>query len=283
MSNTLLQKIGITNQIVNKWLKKGIKISYPMLQNKKFFKSEDGFAFVENGDKYVIPLSKEEVDAYTKSPLLFKNNFLKDLKLYVDFVDWLHRIRSKIDSLDPKKKFTSLLLILYLFQRGMDYHYYHFDRYLVYQNYPRTPVGFWWKKLKSICKNNTTLLHLLSGDKVAKKLKKSFDKKQLKELDKALKNIKLFESAQQMEIEKVTDFRSKENRLFRTAMPIWTELINLLKKYPKLVKSEYKNKLNEIIEGHPLVFTRLILSPKGLNYFQPEILKMFKDEIKRWL
>ena len=151
MSDTILQKIGITDMIVQSWLKEGLKISYPMLQNKKYYRSEDGFALVENGDKYVIFLSKKEKDLYTKHPEIFKKDFLNNIKFYIRFINWLHSLQPKTDFLDPEQKFTSLLLILYLFQRGMDYHYYHFDRYLVYQNYPDTPVGYWWKKLKEIC------------------------------------------------------------------------------------------------------------------------------------
>lgn len=283
MGNTVLQQIGITNRVVDSWLKKGLKISYPMLKNKKYYKSEDGFAFVENGDKYVIPLSKKEVALYIKSPLLLKNNFLKNLQLYIDFIDWLHIIRPKTDSLVPKEKFVSLLSILYLFQRAMDHHYFHFDRYLVYQNYPETPVGFWWNKLKKICKDNVTLLHLLANDRESKKLKKALKKKQLQEVDQTLTNIKIFESAQKIEIEKVTDFKSKENRLFRTAIPIWNSLIDLLTRYPYLLKTDFRNKLTEITQGHPLIITRLILSPEGLKYFQPEILTMFEREIKRWI
>jgi len=284
MNKTILQKIEITDTVVHSWLKKGVKISYPMLQNKKYYRSEDGFAFVENGDKYVIPLSKKEIDAYTKSPLIFKNNFFRNLRLYVKFIDWLHFTRLKTESLEPKEKFVSLLLILYLFQRGMDYHYYHFDRYLVYQNYPDTPVGFWWQRLKKLCKNETVkMLHLLADDIESKKIIQSLDKKEQREINKILINIKIFEAAQQMEIKMVTDFASKENRLFRTAIPIWNNLMDLLKKYPNLLKSEFQNKLPEITEGHPLIMTRVILSPNGLNYFQPHISKIFEDEIKRWI
>ncbi|MBI5122891.1 hypothetical protein HZA75_03455 [Candidatus Roizmanbacteria bacterium] len=292
MNNTILQKIGITDMIVQSWLKEGLKISYPMLKNKKYYRSEDGFAFVENGDKYVIPLSKKETDLYTKHPENFKINFLKNVKFYVEFINWLHNLQPKTESLESEQKFTSLLLILYLFQRGMDYHYYHFDRYLVYQNYPDTPVGFWWDKLKKMCKEitvkekgdeNIALLHLLSNDSESKNLKSSLIYKQQTELVEILKNIKIFEDAQEDEIKFVTDFKAKENIFFRTAMPIWNNLMKLLKKYPDLLKLKCKNKIPKITEGHPLIITRLILSPEGLNYFQQDIFNMFENEIKRWI
>lgn len=292
MNDTVLQKIGVTDGKVRYWLKAGLKITYPMQKNKKYYTSEDGYAFVENGDKYVIPLSQKEINSYTDSPELFKTDFLKNLKLYVRFINWLHALRPKTSLLEPTKQFTSLLLILYLFQRGMDHHYYHFDRYLVYQNYPDTPVGFWWNRLKKINERisaktnvdkNNILLHLLSNDNESKKLKKTLNRKDLLELTTILKNIRIFENIQEVEVEKITDFKTKEDRLFRTAMPIWEGLTNLLKRYPSLLKSNFQNKSIEIIEGHPLVMIRLILSPEGLNFFQTDVLKMFESEIKRWL
>lgn len=292
MNDTILQKIGITDEIVHAWLKKGLKISYPMLKNNKYYKSEDGLSFVENGDKYVVFLSKKEKDLYTKHPEIFKKDFLKNVRFYVKFINWLHNHQSQTDYFKSEQKFTSLLLILYLFQRGMDYHYYHFDRYLAYQNYPDTPVGFWWNKLKKLCKaiskkeeldENIILLHLLTNDKESGKLKRFLNNKQQAILKHVLKNMKIFENAQENEVRLVKDFKAKEDILFRTAIPIWNTLMELLKKYPDLLKPKYQSKIPEIIEGHPLIMIRLILSPEGLNYLQQDVFNMFEDEIKRWI
>lgn len=292
MSNTILQKIGITDKDVQSWLKKGIKISYPMLQNKKYYKSEDGLAFVENGDKFVVLLSKKENDLYTKHPEIFKRDFLRNEKFYIKFINWLHNLQHKTNSLEPEDKFISLLLILYLFQRAMDYHYYHFDRYLAYQNYPDTPVGYWWNKLKDICKEiskkekeneNTILLHLLSKDKESRKLTGFLTDEKKKQLKKILLNIKIFEDAQESEVKQIKDLKAKEDILFRTAIPIWNMLMDLIKKYPDLLKSEYQSKISQITEGHPLIVTRLILSPEGLNYLRSDFKEIFEKEMKRWI
>ena len=174
MSNTILQKIGVSNKVVESWIKKGLIITYPMIKNKKYYRSEDGEVFIENGDKYVPHLSKKETRLYIESPGQFKTNFLKNVRLYVTFINWLHRLQKKMNVLNPREYFSALLSILYLFQRGMDYHYYHFDRYLAYQNYPDTPVGFWWNKLKNLSgkiarqkrlNENELFLNLLSNDK----------------------------------------------------------------------------------------------------------------------
>ncbi len=293
MSKTVLEKIGVIDRVVQSWIKKGLKITYPMIKNKKYYLSEDGFAFVENGDKYVIPLSKKEIVLYTKHPEIFKKVFLKNVKLYIIFINWLYKLRPKTIDLEVKERFTALLLILYLFQRGMDHHYYHFDRYLVYQNYPETPVGFWWKNLKEICQKiswqkkldpNIVFLKLLTKDeRTPREYKDSLTTFEFNQLLITLKNIRIFEDSQEAEVELITDYKKKENIFFRTAIPIWNDLMELLKKYPELIKLEYKSKIPEITEGHPLIVIRLILSPEGLNYFQPEILKMFEKEIKKWV
>ncbi|MDO8609444.1 MAG: hypothetical protein Q7R95_02765 [bacterium] len=293
VNNTILNKIGISDAIVEKWLKNRLKISYPMLKNNKYYESEDGFAFVENGDKYVIPLTLKEITLYTKNPEIFKKYFLENVKFYISFINWLHKIQPKTQLLEAIDKFTSLLSILYLFQRAMDHHYFHFDRYLVYQNYPDTPVGFWWQIMKEICqivarKEKTDpeilFLKLLTEDiQFLLQYKKILTTLEFDQLLKALKNIHIFEDAQEAEVELITDKTRKENILFHTAIPIWNDLMKLLKKYPELIKQEYKSKIPEIIEGHPLIVTRLILSPEGLNYFQSDIFEMFEEEIKRWI
>ncbi len=292
MSDTILQKIGVSGATVKSWIKKGLKITYPMLKNKKYYKSEDGFAFIENGDKYVVLLSKKEKELYTIHPETFKNNFLKNEKFYVTFINWLHKLQPKTKSLEPRERFTSLLLILYLFQRGMDHHYYHFDRYLAYQNYPDTPVGYWWSRLKRICREistklkqdqNVTLLHFLSKDNDSINLRKLLNNKQKSELDEILKNIQIFEDAQESEVKQIKDSKSKKDIFFRTAIPIWNDLMNLLNKYPDILKTGYRSKISTITNGHPLIITRLILTSKGLNYFDPKIYKSFGAEIKRWI
>ncbi len=292
MSKTLLNKIGVSNKDIEKWLKAGLRISYPMLKNKKFYKSEDGFAFVENGDKYVVPLSKEELNLYTTHPDVFKNDFLKNVKFYTSFVNWIHDLRPKTDSLNSMEKFTALLIILYLFQRAMDHHYYHFDRYLVYQDYPDTPVGFWWNKLIKISRKiavkskidfNIVFLELLSNKNLISVKYNYLTKEEFHEVDKTLKNIRVYEDCQEEEVKLITDFHAKENILFRTALPVWTELTELLKNNSDLMKQEHKFKIKEIIENHPLIMTRVILSPTGLEYLRPKILRMFEQEIKRWV
>ena len=147
--------------------------------------------------------------------------------------------------------------------------------------------------MKQICKpiakkfnidEIVVLIDLLSHKpEIINKYSQTLNKRKIKELIKILEKIKIYENAQKEEIEIIIDSKTKENTVFRTGVPIWSDLMDLLKKYPSLVESKFHAKIPVIIEGHPIIMTRIILSPEGLHYFQPEIFQAFKREIKRWI
>lgn len=292
MNKTILLKVGVSDSTVEGWLKKGLRITYPMVKNDHYYKSEDGVPFIENGDKYLIPLSREELNVYTNNPENFRKDFLTNCRFYVTFVNWIYQLTPKTNSLRDQDKFASLLVLLYLFQRSMDYHYYHFDRYLAYQNYPNTPVGYWWSKLKFFADkmakinnidSNEVFLKLLSNDQTLIRQNDTiFSKSGYSKLQVTLQNIKIFEEAQEAEVKIVTDIHARENIFFRTAIPLWSAIVQLLKKNNDLMKPQYHSKISTIIEGHPLVMTRVILSPVGLSYFQPGITELVTKEVMRW-
>ncbi|MDO8658630.1 MAG: hypothetical protein Q7K55_07840 [Candidatus Levybacteria bacterium] len=292
-NKTVLQEIGVSKAIVQDWLNKGLIITYPIKINSHYFQSEDGKAFIENADKYVPLLSKKEKTLYKKNPKAFRDDFLKNARFYVQFINWISKITSKTQSLPKNKRFISLLSLLYLFQRGMDYHYFHFDRYLAYQNYPNTPVGYWWKKLRKISfsvspkikiDKNIVFLNLLSLDKkILETCKDVLIKEEYANLEEILKNIKIFEDVQDKEIKTITDFETKENTFFRTVIPIWENIKNMLIEYPELVKDKNHTKLKKILEEYPIVAIRHILIPSGLQNFREDIFLEFIAEITRWL
>ena len=79
-NKTILEKIGIRDEIVKKWKKKGLKITYQTRVRTRFLKSDDGEIFIENGDKFVPPLSKEETRIYKRHPEKFRDDFLKNVR-----------------------------------------------------------------------------------------------------------------------------------------------------------------------------------------------------------
>lgn len=295
-NKTILAKIGISDNDVLSWKKEGLKITFPMRKNKKFYKSDDGTIFIEGADKYVIPLSKIEVSQYIKNPEKFKEDFLKNLKLYKQFCLYLQEYIFKANFSDHFSKSLALLSFFYLFQVGMDHHYYHFDRYLVYENYPQTPVGFWWAKAKDLYlrilgkSKMTNALQLgfldLFSDKnqsIASQLRKKADDKSFHELQDALRKIKIFEAAQKEEIELCTDQKNKQIIFFQVGLPIWSGLQESIVS-TEVVKKAYLEKVKEILNKHPINGVRYLLDQVNLNkYFTDNLKKELEAEIKRWI
>jgi len=262
-------------KIINSWKKKGLIISFPMMENKNYFKSDDG-VFVESADKYLIKFSTNENKLYTEKPEKFRDEFMKNVKFFFDFHQFIYK------QLEETEDLTSVLVLTYLFLSAMDHHYYHFDRYLVYENYPDTPVGFWWKKLKDIHDNTfpetNFLLTVAKDKKMMAKYKKLLSKKDFDEFNLVLKNIGIFQEIQQKEAEIVTGYPAKEDLLIKTGFGLWEKLSELIKKNKNLVS----NKIIKLLDGHPIVSTRQILLVPQLKCFDKKIVKDFMDEINRW-
>jgi len=293
-NNTILNKIGITDEIVKDWKKRGLKISYPMRKQKKFFQSADGRVFVEGADKFVPHLTKKEIDIYIKNPKKFKEDFFKNAKLFRKFLNFIYKYQKRIKKLKNKDRIPALLSLIYLFHRAMDYHYFHWDRYLVYEDYPSTPVGHWLKKLKDfyfkVKKEKVSksylppgFLKLLSLDrKTLTSFKRKLDPKDLKEFKTALKAIKIFEDTQQGEINFFLDYKKKELLFFKIILPIWMQFETEIKKHPETIKKGKFAEIKKIINLHPLLGTRKIFFPSVSRYFDKDIFSQFKKEIKRW-
>ncbi len=290
-SKTVLEKIGISLKIVKQWKSKGLKISYPMQARRNFFKSQDGKVFTESADKFVPPLTKEENILYTKYPEKFREDFLENVKLYFKFHIFLYEKSKEIEKLTTSEdKSTANLSLMYLFLSAMDHHYYHFDRYLAYQDYPDTPVGYWWKKLKTIhskvFKGNSyeTFLKTFSQDKkIMNEYKNKLSLKEFNELEKILEQIKIFEDVQEKEIKIISGYPSKEDLLLKTGFGIWSKLCDLIKEYPIFIQKKYHSEIVKLIDGHPIISTRILLLPLSLQKFDKVIFSEFKREINRWV
>jgi len=292
---TILEKIGVSDREVKKWKKKGLKITYPIKQNPHWLKSADGEVFIEQADKFIPPLSKKETKLYIKYPERFREDFLKNVKFFKRFCDFVSAIHKKIKRLKGKEKVAASLSLQYLFQRAIDYHYYHWDRYLVYEDYPRTPVGYWWQKIKDLYVKVTgkkvqkqnppeDFLKLLVLDKkILKRFRKKLSKNDFLQLHKALNAIKIFEDSQQKEIKITTRGMINENIMVNTGFPILNEFWKEVKKHPELVKKECRQKIRKIWELHSIIGARRILLTPTLKCFDKEIFFQFQKEIKRWL
>lgn len=292
-NKTILEKIGVSNKKVRKWKLAGLRISYPMKARSRFLKSADGF-FVYAADKFFPPLSEKERREYTKNPEKFRKDLFKNLRFYTKFYEFLYRLIKKAEKLENKEETAALFSLLFLFQSAMDHHYYHFDRYLAYENYPQTPVGYWWAKLKNLytkatgnkvskSKPQEDFLKLLSLDQeILGEFKENLSRKESLELKNVLRKIKVFERTQEEEAALLYGTHLKESKLLETAFTIWGKLSEIVKTSPDLIKKQDFQKLREIMVSHPIVGIRKLLYA-GLSYFSCEIFTEFKKEIKRWL
>lgn len=290
---TVLEKIGIPNKEVNQWKSAGLKISYPMKAQSSFLRSMDGF-FVYAADRFVPPLSKREIEEYIKNPSKFRKVFLKNLRFYTKFYESLFPLIRKTEKLKNSEKTAALLSLLHLFQSAMDHHYYHYDRYLAYENYPQTPVGYWWKKLKilytkatgkkfSRLKPSKDFLSLLSQDpEILKMFKKKLSKNDFIELKRVLKIIKMFERTQEDESRIFYGTHLKESKLLMTGFTIWNNLCDTIRNNPDVLKKRHISNIEEIMKCHPIVGIRKLLHV-GLKYFDKEVISQFETEIKKWL
>ena len=177
----------------------------------------------------------------------------------------------------------------------MDHHYYHFDRYLAYEDYSQTPVGFWWAKLKqyyykifnekvSKTKPTGNFLKLLSRNvEVLDQFKKNLSKTDYKELLRTLEVIKIFEDTQERGAKIISGYPAKEDFVLKTGFCIWNQIYGFIKDNPNAVKKEYYKSIVKIIKSHPVTSTRTLLLQTNLNKFNEEIYLSFKKEINRWM
>jgi len=295
MSKTILEKINISDKDVENWKRRGLKITYPVRENPNYFKSDDGEIMIENADKFVPPLTKRETKIYIENPARFKKDLTKNARFLRKFVNFIYKKEANFKKLNGGEKVSALLSLLYLFQRAIDHHYYHWDRYLAYENYPQTPVGFWWHKLMTLhtkatkekdSKQNPSeyFLRLLSGDnKILNIFKNRLSSKEFSELKKVLSSIKIFEEAQQKEVEFLVDYKTNENNvLIRTGFPILEEFWKEIDKSQGFIRKEYIPEIRKLKKIHPIICGRKLTLPEALDYFDNGIKSMVRREIKRW-
>jgi len=293
--NTVLEKIGITDEMVKKWKKKGLKITYPIKQNPHWFKSADGEVFIENADKFAPLFTNKETKLYIRDPEKFRKDFQKNLRFFRKFCDFVYERQKLVDKLKGEDKIAGLLSLIYLFQRAMDYHYYHWDRHIVYEDYPQTPAGYWWKKLRDLYTKVTKkkvskdrlpedFLKLIARDEeILKEFQKNLSKNDFFQLKKTLNAIKIFEDAQQKEIKMLMDYKRKTDVLKGTGFPMLEKFWRETKRNPNLVKKDCRKKIRKIGKLHPIIGARRILLAPALKCFDKEIFSQFEKELKRWL
>lgn len=74
----------------------------------------------------------------------------------------------------------------------------------------------------------------------------------------------------------------RKSHLLDTFFVTFTNIKQIIKDNPNLVQSRYKQKMNKILVGNPIVAARKLLHI-GENYFISKVLDKYYEELKRWL
>lgn len=150
--STLLQKCGITNEIVNNLKKRGLFIPRRMRKSPRIMKSPSEEWFYYAADQFTPPLTKKELKEYIDKPEKFSQDFIKSLKFFTEVSGILYHAVKRLEDLNDVEIASATLAILHIFQSAMDYLYYKYDRHLEYHEYKDSPVGYYWIRLRQLCK-----------------------------------------------------------------------------------------------------------------------------------
>ncbi|OGD93086.1 hypothetical protein A2697_02140 [Candidatus Curtissbacteria bacterium RIFCSPHIGHO2_01_FULL_41_44] len=172
MGVTVLQELPFTKRGLSEKLR-AIKIDQNMTHHPNNPHTND-IEWNWCKDEFAPPLSHDGLQTYVKDPAKFRRDLLFNLRLYLEFCSELGSQIPKTEKLPPDKRLSSLLALSFLFMSAMDNHYYHYDYYLDLEEYPKSPLGWHYLRMKKIVTKvadnidkdtgwaEETLLHLLS-------------------------------------------------------------------------------------------------------------------------
>ncbi|MBI2621480.1 MAG: hypothetical protein HYW63_02420 [Candidatus Levybacteria bacterium] len=244
-------------------------------------------------DEFVPPLTNQEFQKYILSASDFRKDFLRNLNLYISFCSQIKRVVSKVNVLDHHEEVTALVALFYLFQSAMDHHYYHYDYFLDLEEYPKSPLGWHFLRMKKILtkvsprlkKDNSwvekEILHLLSrkGEKTITNLKPHTTSSELKQINESYKAVQIFLKVQQEE-EKLFVGNNFNSPVFKAGYGLWDGLGKAVKKTDNKYFKDKKGLL-KILDGDPIWGTRKILVDRK-DYIASPILNLIQDEIIAW-
>lgn len=231
---------------------------------------------------------------HCQKPEKLRRNLIANLKLYIKFCFELKKQLPKIKILPKDKKIVSLITLLFLFQSAMDNHYYHFDYPLDLEEYPKSPLGFHYLRIKRIILKlagrggsddqqawaDKRLLMLLSkkGTEVIRDLRPHLNKKTLDEMLKSYHAIQTFIKLQQEE-ERLFYGKNKKGPIFTTGLAIWAAIKKTVRANHGYFKD--KTKLLSILNGDPIYGTRKILTGME-NFLARSIVVVIRKELQAW-
>jgi hypothetical protein len=149
---SVLEKIGITKEIIEQLKKEGLIVPKRIKAFKRVFKTPGEEWVYYAADKFTPPLSKEEKEYYLKNPEKFCETLIERLLFFSKVSGLLFESLEKIaEKLKDEEAAVAYFSILYIFHACGDYNYYKYDRQLEYEKYKESIVGNYYQKLKTLC------------------------------------------------------------------------------------------------------------------------------------
>lgn len=245
-------------------------------------------------DEFVPPLSHREFRQYRTDPASFRRDFLANLRLYRRFCAELLTQTRTLKTLPQEKRLIAALTLLFLFQSAMDYHYYRYDYLLDLEEYPKSPLGWHYLRMKTLVVKaassrgklsdeawmNEQLLALLGKKATAtiRELSKNLKKEQVKALNASCQAIQIFLRVQQEE-EKLFYGKNQKGPVFTAGHAIWRSLHDAVTRSKILGKKQ--KRLSTILSGDPIYGTRHILVHKN-KLFPGSVVHRVHDNLKQW-
>lgn len=314
---TVLEKCGITNQIISKLKTNGLFVPKKMKVAKKILKSTSEFWIYYTGDKFTPPLSKKERLDYISKPEKFYIDLLRGVKFFVKVNGILYNaFKNAKKNLRKEELVAALLAVQRIWHASIDYNYFKYDRHLEYDKYKESPVGYYWLRLRKLCllaaKNSQNedkelwakekMLNLLAGYGVIKKSnkmnkgsKEAYNEirnnlkstNQIRELHKLVEGLKIFSRAQEDEA-KIFNSKIANQKISSVdfILCLWDYLIVHLKRNPKLMRPRNIRFVMNLGKAQDLPSKAIAIrkfSHKGEVFFSPKIRRLYSDELKRWL
>jgi CRISPR/Cas system CSM-associated protein Csm2 small subunit len=156
-SLTVLEKCGISRELMKFLKKKGLLIPAEIKPFEKHFRSRSEEWFYSIADRFTPPLSNAEIEVYKMAPHLLALKIQRSVELLMDISIVLQDAMDKVNLLaDEKERLAAVLAILRIFHSCLDYNHLKHDRHLEYHEYEESPVGYYWSEFRKLVEKAAT-------------------------------------------------------------------------------------------------------------------------------
>ncbi len=152
---SFLRKAGLSEEVIEGFKKAGIDLLAEVRERKEFFKSHSPQWFVEIADKYTPPLEEEEREKILENPSYLTEKLVFGAAALRIVSSIIASILERNESIEK----DVLLALNRALHSVLDNLVLKYDRLLEYCEHRESPVGFYFNKLKELCRKYSINLH----------------------------------------------------------------------------------------------------------------------------